>query len=128
VGIDESGKQGGAAGVDDPRTSGVVAQDAAIDHHSGGPAKFAPIEHAHVSQRDPFAATRLGAAEQIRHVVLNVVEAERLRDAVASLCSKRDAAQGVGSRVEPLLADHRQQLQFLVAFAARCCGEHQQRL
>ena len=58
----------GAARVDDPRTRRVVAHDAALDDHSGRPVKFASIEHAHVGQRDLFAASRPGAVEQIRHL------------------------------------------------------------
>jgi hypothetical protein len=63
VGIDEPGKQDGAASVDDPRACGVVAHDAALDDNSCGLAKFTSIEHAHVGQRDLFAASRPGAVE-----------------------------------------------------------------
>jgi hypothetical protein len=45
------------------------------------------------------------------------------------LPQRSQVSSGEGrSRIEPLLADHRQQLQFLVAFAARRCSEDQQRL
>jgi hypothetical protein len=96
VGIDESGKQGGAAGVDDPRACRVVAHDAALDDNSGGPAKFTSIEHAHVGQRDLFAASRPGAVEQIRHLSSFDRWCTLLRRAVASMTSRH--ARGVESR------------------------------
>jgi hypothetical protein len=87
MGIDESGKQGGAAGVDDPRACRVVAHDAALDDNSRGSAKFASIEHARVGQCDLFAASRPGAVEQIRHLSSLNRRCSRLRRAVASMTS-----------------------------------------
>jgi len=98
VGVDESGKQGGAAGVDDPRACGVVAHDAAVDDNSAGPAKFASIEHAHVGQPDLFAASRPGAVEQIRHLSSFNRWCILLRRAVASTNSRYTRDDGAPPR------------------------------
>jgi hypothetical protein len=68
VGVDEARQQGGAAGVDDPRACGVVAQDATVDDHSARLAKFTSVEHARVGQRDLLAANRPGAVTHIGHL------------------------------------------------------------
>ena len=68
MGVDESRQHGGAACVCDPRACGVAAYEPALDDHSGGPAKFTPIEDAHVGQRDLLAGVRPGTAVRIRHL------------------------------------------------------------